>query len=251
LTDGPLPDVLPARMLPSMGRTVVVGDVHGCAGELEELLEQVRFDDRKDRLVFVGDLVARGPDSIGTLDLARKLGGRIVRGNHEEKLLAWRHRGKALGPDHERVAEKLSAEHWKMLEHTPLWLELPEHGVLVVHAGVVPGTPVDETPPEALLKIRTVDGRGRWSDDPEEGPVWGARYTGPPHVVFGHNARADVQLHPWATGLDTACVYGGRLTAVVLDENEPMPRGVAARGLLRSVPAMRKYYAGKGADSPK
>ncbi len=229
-----------------MGRTLIVGDVHGCSGELEALLESVRYAVGKDRLVFVGDLVVRGPDSVGVLDLARKLGAEAVRGNHEERLLAWRRRGKPIGPDHERVAKDLAEKHWRMLENMPLWLELPEHGVLVVHGGVVPGTPVEETPPEALLKIRTVDDKGRWSDEADAGPLWGARYTGPPHVVFGHHARPEAQLHPWATGLDTGCVYGGRLTAAVLDEGEPMPRGAAARRLLKGVPAMRKYTAGKG-----
>jgi len=49
-------------------RTVIVGDVHGCRRELEWLLELVRFG-TGDRLVFVGDLVARGPDSLGVLAL--------------------------------------------------------------------------------------------------------------------------------------------------------------------------------------
>ncbi len=231
-----------------MGKTVIVGDVHGCTGELEELLETVRYDKGKDRIVFVGDLVARGPDSVGTLNLARKLGARIVRGNLEERLLAWRHRGKAISSDHERVAAELSDAHWRLLESTPFWVDLPEHGVRVVHGGVVPRLPVEETPPEALMKIRTVDERGRWSDDADEGALWGSRYEGPPHVVFGHNARAEVQLHPWATVIDTACVYGGRLTAVVLAKGEPMRRGNEARGSLKSVPAMRKYY-GKGSGS--
>jgi hypothetical protein len=229
-----------------MPRTVIVGDVHGCTGELEDLLEKVRYREGKDELVFVGDLVARGPDSIGTLDLARKLGARIVRGNHEERLLAWRRKEKALGPDHERVVERMSPEHWKLLESTRLWLALPEHGALVVHGGVVPERPVEQTPPDALLKIRTVDSRGKWSDSPDDGPLWGERYTGPPHVIFGHNARNEPQLHAWATGLDTACVYGGRLTALVLDEGEMLPRGTAVRSLLRSVRASRKYYTGKG-----
>jgi hypothetical protein len=242
-----------------MPRTVIVGDVHGCSGELEELLERVRFSEGKDRLVFVGDLVVRGPDSPGVLDLARKLNARMVRGNHEERLLAHKRRqvsgsagawskpgkGKTVSADHERVAGQLSDEHWKMLAAMPLWLRLPEHGLLVVHGGVMPGIPPEETEPEALLKMRTIDGKGRWSDDADDGPLWGTRYTGPPHVVFGHNARAEEQLHPWATGLDTACVYGGRLTAMVLDEDEPVARGDGAMRYLRSVPAMRRYYAGK------
>jgi hypothetical protein len=90
--------------------------------------------------------------------------------------------------------------------------------------------------------MRTVDARGRWSDDADGGTLWGNLYTGPPHVVFGHYARSEPQLHAWATGLDTGCVYGGKLTAMVLGEGQTVPRGEAARSLLRSVPALRTYY---------
>ena len=69
-------------------RTVIVGDVHGCRRELEQLLERIRFSNG-DRLVFVGDLVARGPDSLGVLDIVRRTGALVVRGNHEQKLLDW------------------------------------------------------------------------------------------------------------------------------------------------------------------
>jgi hypothetical protein len=228
-------------------RTIIVGDVHGCAGELEELLEHTRFAEGTDALVFVGDLVARGPDSAGTLALARRLGARVVRGNHENKLLAARIGGRPLGTEHERVARSLSEDDWTMIAAMPLWVDLPAHGARVVHAGVVPGVDVEDAPPDALLTMRTLRSRGRWSDEPDAGPLWGAQYDGPPHVVFGHNARPDPQLHAWATGLDTGCVYGGRLTALVLEENEQVPRGEEVERLLRSVPAMRKYYGGKGA----
>lgn len=230
-----------------MGRTLIVGDVHGCCGELEMLLEHVGFTEGTDRLVLVGDLVARGPDSQGTLAIVRRLGARAVRGNHENRLLTWRRTREPLGPEHARVADALSEEEWAQLEAMPLWIDLPEHGVRVVHAGVLEGTAPEATPPGALLKMRTIDERGRWSDEPDAGPLWGKRYAGPPHVVFGHNARPEPQVHPWATGIDTGCVYGGRLTGVLLEQGQPIPRGGQVRALLRNVPAMRKYYGDKGA----
>jgi hypothetical protein len=174
------------------------------------------------------------------------MGATVVRGNHEDKLLAWRARGRSVPPEHERLAQELKREDWAMLEAMPLWVDLPEHGARVVHAGVVPGVAVDDSPAEALLKIRTVDHRGRWSDDADDGVLWGARYQGPPHVVFGHNAGDEPQLHPWATGIDTGCVYGGRLTAMVLAAGERVPSGEGARALLRSVRAQRAYASGKG-----
>ncbi len=231
------------------GRTIIVGDVHGCRDELDALLSTARFAQGSDRLVLVGDLVARGPDTPGVLALVRELGARVARGNHEEKVLAGRRGETRLGPEHQRVASELSAEDWLVLDAMPLWLDLPGHAVRVVHAGVVPGLPVEQVPPQALLRMRAIDAQGRWTDDRSAGEAWGATYAGPPHVVFGHDARRELQLHPWATGIDTGCVYGGRLTAVVLDEGEPMPRGEAARARLTSVAARRRYF-GDGAGPP-
>jgi hypothetical protein len=227
-----------------MPRTVIVGDLHGCAAELEDLLAAVRFETGVDHLVLVGDVVARGPDSHRAVALARRLGAAWIRGNHEQKLIAAHKRGKSLGPDHRKFARELSPEDWKLLESTPLWLDLPEHGLRVVHAGVVPGLAFARTPPDAILRVRTCPKAGHWSRASDGGPLWGSRYTGPPHIIFGHNARPEPQIWPWATGIDTGCVYGGRLTALVIDAGQVMQRGDAARDFLVSVRARRRYYEG-------
>lgn len=240
----------------SMGRTIIVGDVHGCRAELLALLDAVHFS-RRDRLVLVGDIVARGPDSLGVLTLARRMRAQVVRGNHEDRILRWRtlrsahargkgKRPKPLGAIHEEVARALRPADWSFLEKTPLSLELPRHGVRVVHAGVLPGVPFEEQDRRTLMHIRTVSRGGEAREKGGNGDVlWGARYVGPPHVVFGHNAGQGPQLHRWATGLDTACVYGGRLTALVLEEGESVPRDLQDRRRhLVSVPAERVYYEG-------
>jgi hypothetical protein len=237
-----------------VSRTIVVGDVHGCATELEALLERVAFA-TGDRLVLVGDLVARGPDSLGVLDIARRTGAVIVRGNHEDKLLRWHSRklahARGLGrrPEplertHAHVARKLRPVDWTLLGSSVLWDDLPEHDLRVVHAGVVPGVAIEDQPRRALLRMRTVGPKKTWSDE-GAGTLWGEVYIGPPHVVFGHNARAEPQLHKWATGLDTGCVYGGRLTALVLREGERVPRGKDVRDLMVSERARRRYWGGK------
>lgn len=234
-----------------MGRTLILGDVHGCVAELDALLEQLSVG-AGDQVVFVGDLVARGPDSRGVLGRLRELGARSVVGNHEERLLAARDArsrgepGPRLGPAHRRVLDELREEDWALLDALPLSIDLPAHDVRVVHAGVVPGVPFDEQDPWLLTHIRTIDAEGIPSHR-FGGTPWGARYIGGPHVVFGHNAQRTPQLHPQATGLDTGCVYGGRLTAMVLEEGQkPLP--VAERAaMLSSVAAERTYvdYGGK------
>src|SRR2546428_12891335 len=105
-----------------MGRTIVVGDVHGCAWELEALLDRIGFT-TGDSLVFVGDLVARGPNSLGVLDIARRSGATIVRGNHEQKLLDWRDHDATLGRMHEELAQSMRDVDWTLLETSPLWCD--------------------------------------------------------------------------------------------------------------------------------
>jgi len=227
-----------------MSRTVIVGDLHGCRDELEDLLSHIGFG-WTDRLVSVGDLVVRGPDSVGTLDLLRKIGARAVRGNHEDRLLRFRYapRGKApqLGALQREVVRLLRRRHWDFLASLPLWIDLPSHGLRVVHAGVDPMLPIERQSPRVLMYVRSISPSGT----PEErrGLVtWGERYLGPPHLVFGHNALERPHIHPFATGLDTGCVYGGRLTAMVLRADEPVPPPEDRLSVLVSVPARRTYY---------
>ena len=222
-------------------RTIIVGDVHGCCAELEALLARIGFS-TGDRLVFVGDLIARGPDSLGVLAVARRTGAVIVRGNHEQKIIDWKEgNGRStLGETHLEVAIAMRDVYWTLVETSPLWVDLPEHGARIVHAGLVPGVAIEEQDPAVLLHVRVVEPKGKGTGGKV---LWGAAYDGPPHVVFGHNALEGLQLHPWATGLDSGCVYGRALTALVLDRGEPIPANVnERRKKLVTQPAARVYY---------
>ena len=225
-----------------MARTIFVGDVHGCRDELADLLDRVAFAGG-DRLVMVGDLLVRGPDPRGLLDLLRASGARSVRGNHEERLLGWRRdpARAVVGDVTLATAKALRPRDWAFIDALPLWLDVPEHGIRVVHAGVVPRLPIEQTPPRALMNMRCLDPAGSPLER-RDGPLWGSLWRGPPHVVFGHNAMEGLQLHPWATGLDTACVYGEALTAMVLNDGEAPPPPGERRSRLVSVRARKRYW---------
>lgn len=223
-----------------MGRTLIIGDVHGCIEELDALLAKMRAS-AGDRVVFVGDLVAKGPGSRRVVQRARELGAITVRGNHEEHVLGFRRAAlegaplPRIGRSHREVVESLDDEDWDYLFGTPTYLELPEARATVVHAGLAPGVPLAEQTREHLLNMRSIRPDGSISSRIEEGVPWAARWAGPERVFFGHDAVRGLQLHPRAIGLDTGCVYGGELTGVEL----PSMR-------LHSVPAARVYCEPKG-----
>jgi hypothetical protein len=227
-----------------MPRTILIGDVHGCAVELSELLGRVA-PTSGDRVVFVGDLVARGPDTRRVLAIVREIGAQCVLGNHEERLLsahAARRTGEVppkLSPSHAALVQSLSDEEWAQLAALPLKLEFDDLGLRVVHAGLVPGVAWADQDPWMLTHVRSIDENGepsaRW------GRPWGVSYAGPEHVVFGHNAQSVPQLHPFATGIDTGCVYGGALTALVLDHGAPIPAIADRPAALVSVRARQAY----------
>ena len=245
-----------------MGRTIVVGDIHGCALEFDDLLRSVGFAQGVDRVVLVGDLVARGPDSAGVVELARSCGAWAVRGNHDEKVLSWwRHaqehgkrsadRKVKLSERHRAVAQALTERQFGFLAALPLMISLPEHEMLVVHAGVDPSKAPSACDEETLLTVRSIDDDGKASRK-LTGTPWAQRWKGPAQIVFGHDARRNLQLEDFATGLDTGCCYGRQLTALVLSEAEVIPRDRTERAkLLRQVAARQVWCPMGSGDGPE
>lgn len=200
-------------------------------------------------MYFVGDLVARGPDSRGVLRTFQEVRGKGVVGNHEARILTV-HRarlagkeGPPIGPTHEALVQTLDDEEWALLASLPLFLDVPEHDLRIVHAGVHPGIAFEAQEAWTLLHIRSIDHHGAASDESGHAS-WSESYRASPHLVFGHDARRGVQLRGHATGLDSACVYGASLTALVIPGEERLPRPHERRGWLVSVPARAAYYSG-------
>jgi predicted phosphodiesterase len=212
-------------------RTLIVGDVHGCLDELLALLAAAgRTPD--DRVVLVGDLVAKGPKSAGVVRWARESKADAVLGNHDAHVLRAARGDPRVGRLHRAVAETLSAADVDWLGSRPLWLRLDgvaDRPYAVIHGGLVPGIPLEQQTRDHLLNLRSITAEGEPSKRIVEAP-WASLWKGPEHVVFGHDAVRGLQRHSFATGLDTGCVYGRELTALVLPAGE-----------LVSVPAARAY----------
>ncbi|MCA8901868.1 MAG: serine/threonine protein phosphatase [Hyphomonas sp.] len=234
-------------------KTAIIGDVHGMLGPLEALVAKLALGPGQ-RLVFVGDLVDKGPDPAGVVQFVRHLSETaefetiLVEGNHEDKHIRYHYNTGArpgvaramaeASPELPELDAGLSADDRAFLAGAQAFLRVPAWNVLVVHGGI-PGTMdhFPETPEQAaaltgkardrfrkILRTRHIsadDGEflSLGSHQPGD-PFWAEAYDGRfGHVVFGHQ--------PWlgppacfahATGIDTAAVHGGDLTALVLPE---------------------------------
>jgi len=173
----------------------VVGDVHGCRETLERLLD--RLDPTPDELVvFVGDLVRKGPDSAGVVDLVRERPNCLsIRGNNEQKLL-----------DGWKSLVSFSDDDLAYLRSLPVVLSWD--GAMVVHGGIDHRKPLAEHSVTELLNARSLH-----SDGGYERPFWFETRRESPRIFFGHTVLAEPFATECAVGLDTGCVYGGQLTA--------------------------------------
>ncbi len=203
------------------GRLIAIGDIHGCHTEFAELLARLELT-KSDRLILLGDLVNRGPDSNRVIDLARENRALALLGNHELRLLKYRRTG-----DRKYVKEtdldtfgKLRPEDWKYLESMPLTFEEPELNVVFVHGGFLPGEPWAKQPAEVVTRIQVIDRDGRPAKrgDAPGAPSWADFWSGPPFVVYGHTSRDEIYKLKWSVGIDTSCCMGGSLTAYILPE---------------------------------
>ena len=255
----------------------LIGDIQGCAEPLRQLLQTIDFSASRDHLFALGDLVNRGPDSLGTLKILQGLGSSAtsVLGNHDWHLLASAH---GVRPPHRQDTlssildspERESLLHW--LRHQRM--AVVAHGWLMVHAGVVPqwdlattlqlageleqrlqsdnlgeflklmysNEPSMWSPDLAdtqrlrfalnvLTRIRFVDAEGRLELKSKEGALGGpagcvpwfdapARQTQDIAIAFGHWSTLGLLNRPKLLGIDTGCVWGGKLTAVRISDDQ-------------------------------
>jgi serine/threonine protein phosphatase 1 len=209
------------------GRFFTIGDIHGCAAELEALLRGLHIE-AGDTVAFVGDYVDRGPSSSAVLDQLIALRQRtdirtvFLKGNHEDMCLDYLGRAGHWGEAWHLNGGVATLRSWGIAPHVPAseavqalpkgHLEFLESLMpmfvtdrwVLVHAGIRPDRPLAEQDEEDLFWIR------------EE-------FIAHPHplpqtVIYGHTPTRRVLVHlPWKIGIDTGCVYGGRLTCIELE----------------------------------
>ena len=229
----------------------IIGDVHGCCDELEDLLQQLGYirdssgpwrhpDGRKS--IFVGDLVDRGPRIVDTLKTVMAMSqygtALCVPGNHDIKLkrkLEGRDVAITHGLDRtlaelERETPAFRAEVQRFIDGLISHYVFDEGRLVVAHAGMK-----EEMQGRGSAKVRDFALFGETTGETDEFglPVrynWAAEYRGRASVVYGHTPVPEPEWLNRTINIDTGCVFGGRLTALRWPEKE-----------LVSIPARRTY----------
>jgi len=207
-------------------RRIFIGDVQGCLEELRRLLAACNFDAAHDRLCCVGDLVNKGPDSDGVVRTARKLGATVVLGNHD---LWWIHHKRGEGKLRRWLARQPLIATWDdiIMVHAGLHPAWDDDAIARLQRKLLPAV-VDAEPRSPavdwLASVRYCDGDGNrppkdWPPPPPPFAPWDTFYRGRRTVVFGHWARRGLVVSDRIRGLDTGCVYGGKLTAWIAEED--------------------------------
>jgi serine/threonine protein phosphatase 1 len=205
-------------------RIFAIGDIHGCYDPLVRLLGRVPIDWTRDRLVFMGDYIDRGPQSFEVIEHLIELQKRhpetvFLKGNHEQMLadyLSGKDRMTYLYNGGQQTLDSylrnssapgrypIPEAHLRFFESLQLMFETENY--IFVHAGLRKGLPLENQRPEDLLWIREnfVD----------------TRHSFGKRVVFGHTPFDEPRVEANKIGIDTGAVYGNKLTCVQLPEEE-------------------------------
>ncbi len=235
-----------------MSKHIIIGDVHGMFNELWKLFRLLVRPD--DKVVFVGDLIDKGPDSARVVQFVREMSRThditLVEGNHEEKHRRFRKNcmerpdtAKLMSdrsPELQEITDQLSEEDIEFLNTAVPFHRIEGCNILVVHGGI-PGNMTEF--PQTVEEARSLGGKrkkkfsqilrtrhihhesGRMMALGTEGPndpFWAETHDGRfGHVVFGHEPFLNGVAHfEHATGIDTGAVFGGGLTAMVVENGK-------------------------------
>lgn len=227
----------------SENRVAFIGDVHGCYVELMELLTTIGFYEGKiDKLIFVGDLIDKGPNPKEVIEFCKTWASccEFVMGNHEEKHVRFHmHERKAkknprytnpmkVHEDFLRTRNELLKitlfDPFKFMdEMKPYFYVLDDAQHLVIHGGLLPGEKAEYMHPKLLTRVRYVKSDNTMAALDEIDatmPFWTDLYKGPEKIVYGHQPWLEPEVSENTIGIDTGCVHGNKLCAYVVPEEK-------------------------------
>ena len=201
---------------------LVIGDIHGCYDELQALLDRVPLS-AGDWIVHVGDLVDRGPKPREVVQFFKSTPNAFgVMGNRDHKHILGHHGMLEANPSRAFTKQQMgSAENYTQMinyfQSLPLYIEFP--AALVVHAYFERGKRVDEQLGSVLLGHP--DGEEHLLKNGINPETWYQTYDGDRPIIVGHREYPFLNYNDRVFALDTRCVYGGKLTGLLLPNFEP------------------------------
>ena len=215
------------------GRTIIYGDLHGCLEEFKELRAKVNPmpDDRE---IIIGDILDKGPYSIETLRYANEKNFECLMGNHEYRYLRFHNHqekeqltGKknpmTFGEEKMGMYENLSKDDFDYISEMPFYIKI--NNLTLLHGGITNDIVLESAKKkklESVVYIRHLNDEGKWTSTQgtsSNQQLWNTVYDGNQGViVYGHSDYKEVRIDPYAIGIDTGCVYGNKLTAIVLED---------------------------------
>lgn len=223
----------------------VIGDVHGCLEELQQLFFQLGYEKEQNHYyhpdgrlpVFVGDITDRGPNSVGVIRLVCEMvlqqkNAKYVPGNHCNKLYRY-FLGNNVMQKHglETTVAELQAldsaaradirkQFMTLYETAPLYLEIPEVNAIVAHAGIKESY-IGQHDKKVKSFVLYGDVTGKL--DEKGRPIrrdWAKYYHGSRWIVYGHTPVMKPRMVNKTINIDTGCVFGNALTAFRLPEEK-------------------------------
>lgn len=203
-------------------KILVIGDIHGCYDELQALLDKVPLS-ADDWIVHVGDLVDRGPKPNEVVDFFKTTPNAFsIMGNRDDKhILAYRgeldyNNSRAITKHQMQTADNYSQmiAYFQLL---PVFMEFPS--ALVVHGYFEPNKRVEEQKRAVLLGHP--EGEEHLLQNGITPETWYKFYDGDRPIIVGHREYPFLNYKDRVFAIDTRCVYGGKLTALLLPNFEP------------------------------
>ena len=218
-----------------MNKIIIYGDLHGCLEEFKELRAKVN-PSSNDQEIIIGDILDRGLYSNEVLEYVRENNILSILGNHENKYVRYKkHEDNFLqtskknpmnlSDDKLEIFNKLSIEDFKYLESLPYFIKIDN--LTLVHAGLTNKIDLNTAKKKELEKvlwIRTLDENQKTlglNDDNPSAKFWSEYYDGNQGIViYGHEPFEEIKIDKYSIGIDTGCVYGNKLTALVVTNTE-------------------------------
>jgi bis(5'-nucleosyl)-tetraphosphatase (symmetrical) len=213
-----------------MSRLIVYGDVHGCLDELIALRAKINIQE-DDVEICVGDVITKGSNSNKTIKFLRKKGIFSVLGNNEEILLRYineREKKSSIKLDEDRknIVKHLSLKDIEFLNSLPYFIQVDRY--TIVHGGLQNSMKIDKLTKrdkEKIIRMRYLSQDGttflKYGSETKKSVFWADIYDGSNgFVLYGHQRFKEPKLSSFAIGLDTGCVYGDKLTALVIENDE-------------------------------